>query len=238
MRMGRRAANGRICLQRESIGYRGVPWHRYPDAEKYSDRYYYKGVIEGRQNYLHRQIWEDTYGEIPPGHEIHHKDGNPSNNWPWNLECLSKGEHSRLHRLLDGILGTRGSHTEEHRRKIALAVSEYAKTPEGQEVRSRGGKTSLAQRPELGKVCEFCGTDFTTKQSNAKWCSKSCQQKWRRREKVDYEDRSCAHCGNTFAAWKYGPVRFCSRSCAMRQRRADEAMGLRPVSGKHARVLR
>lgn len=35
--------------------------------------------------------------EIPEGYEIHHIDGNPSNNSIYNLELLLKEEHNKLH---------------------------------------------------------------------------------------------------------------------------------------------
>ena len=46
-----------------------------------------------------RRVWRETHKRsIPPGHHIHHADGDDSNNDPENLVCLSAGEHSRLHR--------------------------------------------------------------------------------------------------------------------------------------------
>ena len=44
-----------------------------------------------------RYRWEKAYGPIPPGHEIHHIDGNPENNDLNNLSCLSKEAHIKKH---------------------------------------------------------------------------------------------------------------------------------------------
>lgn len=45
----------------------------------------------------HRIIWEERYGQIPEGHEVHHINGIRNDNRISNLICLSKGEHSLLH---------------------------------------------------------------------------------------------------------------------------------------------
>lgn len=44
-----------------------------------------------------RRVWERTHGPIPPGHHIHHIDGDYTNNAPENLACLSDDAHNRLH---------------------------------------------------------------------------------------------------------------------------------------------
>lgn len=50
----------------------------------------------------YRKIWKEYYGEIPKDsdgrpYEIHHKDGNRSNNSVENLICLSIKEHYNTH---------------------------------------------------------------------------------------------------------------------------------------------
>jgi len=45
----------------------------------------------------YRKIWEKTYGEIPKGYEIHHKDGNRDNNSICNLMCVSIEQHYHIH---------------------------------------------------------------------------------------------------------------------------------------------
>jgi hypothetical protein len=43
--------------------------------------------------YLHRVIWEEANGPIPPGFDIHHKDQDPNNNALENLERVARPEH-------------------------------------------------------------------------------------------------------------------------------------------------
>ena len=86
-------------MERETITYGGKDYHRYPNSTRPQHRnYYWK---HDRNNAapvsLHRQIYEDTYGEIPPNHVVHHRDGNYLNNAIENLECITQAEHLRLH---------------------------------------------------------------------------------------------------------------------------------------------
>lgn len=50
------------------------------------------------QNY--RKILNDSGIEIPKGHIVHHKDGNPLNDTLLNLEILSRKDHLRKHQEL------------------------------------------------------------------------------------------------------------------------------------------
>jgi len=55
----------------------------------------YYGATEGDRGYLHRAMWEDAYGPIPTGFDIHHRDHDRTNNVLSNFECLPKDEHAR-----------------------------------------------------------------------------------------------------------------------------------------------
>lgn len=46
---------------------------------------------------LHRFVYENEYGEIPIGYEIHHKDGNKQNNNIENLVAIPREEHEAIH---------------------------------------------------------------------------------------------------------------------------------------------
>jgi hypothetical protein len=45
----------------------------------------------------HRKIFVKNYGPIPEGYDIHHIDGNHSNNDPVNLKAVSLQEHFDIH---------------------------------------------------------------------------------------------------------------------------------------------
>lgn len=54
--------------------------------------------VEGNKGKrLHRLIYENEYGPIPKGYDIHHIDGNKLNNDLDNLVALSRKEHTSLH---------------------------------------------------------------------------------------------------------------------------------------------
>lgn len=55
---------------------------------------------DGKKYRRNRWVWEQAYGSIPHGHVIHHRDGNRFNDSLDNLECLSKEDHDKLHRVL------------------------------------------------------------------------------------------------------------------------------------------
>lgn len=49
-------------------------------------------------------LMENILGRIlAPDEDVHHKDGNPLNNNPWNLIVINKAEHDRLHMQQDKI---------------------------------------------------------------------------------------------------------------------------------------
>lgn len=86
-------------LDADIILYNGLKYYRFPNhAGKSKRRYYWVSNPQRRVGYLHRHIWEDVFGPIPKGHEIHHKDENTLNNNSLNLECLTKAEHMAHHK--------------------------------------------------------------------------------------------------------------------------------------------
>jgi|HigsolmetaAR202D_1030399.scaffolds.fasta_scaffold19645_3 Helix-turn-helix domain of resolvase./HNH endonuclease. len=72
--------------------YQEFNWNKYTKGR---NGYYRKTY--GDRSYMHRDVWEFYNGPIPDGWDIHHKDGNKSNNDISNLECLPKSEHTRIY---------------------------------------------------------------------------------------------------------------------------------------------
>lgn len=57
-----------------------------------------KSDIPDNGRWRARYKWRKHKGPIPEGYQIHHKDGNTSNNDFSNLACLPTGDHQRLHK--------------------------------------------------------------------------------------------------------------------------------------------
>jgi hypothetical protein len=82
----------------------------------------------------YRKIWEDAYGPIPTdscgrSYEIHHKDGNRSNNNIDNLQCISIEDHLSIHEQQGDVgacIAIRMRIDQDHRELKKLA-SEWSK---------------------------------------------------------------------------------------------------------------
>jgi len=57
---------------------------------------YYRKTDSDRE-LLHRQMWKDINGEIKKGHNIHHINGNKTDNKIENLEMLTASDHTKRH---------------------------------------------------------------------------------------------------------------------------------------------
>jgi hypothetical protein len=55
------------------------------------------GGRAGKMRLAHHIIWENAYGPILKGFEIHHIDHNKQNNDLENLICISKFDHQKFH---------------------------------------------------------------------------------------------------------------------------------------------
>lgn len=57
----------------------------------------YFALTTGERTYLHRDMWEDAFGAIPAGHDVHHKDEDKLNNRIENFALHTQSEHGRRH---------------------------------------------------------------------------------------------------------------------------------------------
>jgi hypothetical protein len=202
-------------VRSETVIFQGITFRRYPDSPRPSDRVYFRpngGLIKQGVENLHREIWKAHHGPIPPGWQVHHKDGRPLNNDPANLDCLPAGLHHQHH----------AQHLSEAARARARALivqiqplaAAWHRSPEGRAWHREHGKRVWEGKTPQPYACTHCGRGASSlAPANARFCSNACKSAARRRAKVDDVERACAHCGATFRVNRYAPTQTCTRSC-------------------------
>lgn len=58
---------------------------------------YIRIKVNGKLHMQHRYVWVKRHGEIPKGHEIHHRNGDKQDNRLCNLKLVTRFEHRRMH---------------------------------------------------------------------------------------------------------------------------------------------
>jgi hypothetical protein len=213
----------------ETVTYKGIVFRRYPLAKSRNHRVYFAAPGRERRrgvDWLHRQVWKDHFGPIPEGHQVHHKDEDPLNNDPGNLECLTDAEHKRRHAEL-------GTFSYEAVRanldRIRPLASAWHGSDEGREWHKELGRKSWEGRETVEKVCGYCGETYATKHTGvSRYCSRRCGQAARPRKPPDGPEKVCPECGGKFRVKeKRREATCCSRACGVRYRyRQQKAVGV------------
>jgi hypothetical protein len=186
------------------IEWEGVRWYRRSKSGHYADR---TGVL------LHVAVWERVSGHrLPRGHVVHHRDTDVTNNYPSNLELLTRGEHIRHHNL------------EEPRGVAALSPAE----------RSDKARKSWAGRPAREHSCVQCGAPYTSTGQRPMYCSPKCRMaafKARRAERgtAPLAAKPCEWCGTSFLPGDPRTM-YCGQRCR------DAASGAAKVARNRARL--
>lgn len=156
--------------------------------------------------HAHRWVWICHHGYIPSTLDIHHKDGDKSNNEIDNLEAISRSDHLKKH-------WEEGHYDLEQRRKQLSEARTWLKTPQGKEKQSKDAKIGWRKRIAVKNICLGCDTEFDTYQKWAKCCSPACYMRWRRKNNIGFVQKKCWICGNFFNIEKTSRIRTCGQSC-------------------------
>jgi hypothetical protein len=159
-------------------GTRNVPIQEFLGKEYYlypNERYFSKG-----NKRLHRVIWEHYKGEIPKGYDIHHKNGETTDNRIENLSLISRSLHARF-------TGKQRFKNEpewfvKFQEKGIEIAKEWHKSPEGREWHKEHGKKAWINRPYKTCNCIECGKEYQTRHGGiSKYCHNNCKAKHNRR---------------------------------------------------------
>lgn len=154
-------------------------------------------------------------GEIPKGHEVHHKNKDKLCNEIENLKLLTNKKHMRIH--ADDFLKN-----EERRKESAKILNEKARPKAIEWHKSEAGREWHKSHYEEMKdklyakkkyTCYNCGKEFEATVRLNKFCSNNCKSAWRRKQGLDNDERTCVICGNIYSAYKYSKSKTCSRKC-------------------------
>lgn len=178
---------GYYQISESLVEYKGVVYRRYPESKNRTHRVYYQHHGEWKKPpvFLHRKIYEDNFGPIPKGHHVHHKDNNPDNNSPDNLEALPMAQHMSLtsRGMWDNPEWVKNRReyykTEEHRARISDAQKNRKKTE---------------------YVCELCHENFKSRNNtgNVRFCP-DCSAHL-------YGDKNGRHFSRKWQIEKFGKV--------------------------------
>lgn len=167
----------------EVVEYAGNRYRRYPQSRhRHHQQYFY--ATEPRRGFLHRHLWEDQVGPIPPGWDIHHKDGDGGNNALDNLECLPIADHRGAHARVRG----QAPKQLEHLARIRADAAAWHASPEGVAWHRKHGRKSWAGRTTSTVVCVCCGAEIATYFPNrTRFCDQACRARFVRRGPDDPE---------------------------------------------------
>lgn len=156
--------------------------------------------------HAHRWVWINHFGAIPKGMDIHHKDGDKSNNEIENLEMLSRSDHLKQH--------WKEGRFDVPARRIQLSEArKWLKTPEGREKQSIASKKAWETRRKINIKCKNCKKEFESTQPNANFCHHNCYMQNRRKSGIDDIVKKCRMCDKDFIIHKHSRVQTCGKDC-------------------------
>ena len=199
-----------------------------PKPEIIDDKHQrFNGVVYTRDSKKHyrvswhiqREVWNYYYGEIPPKHEIHHRDLNSDNNIIENLQLLTKSEHQQLHTPK----GFQAVEFKEPRSRICLACGKEFQTTNVRRRYCSEECYKIKCRKYETRVCAYCGKEFDVRADlKNKCCSSGCARKLFRNSHP--ETRICPICGKSFeVSSQYVKNKTCSVECGHKLQKITRA---------------
>lgn len=173
--------------------------------------YYLNSTIRKR---LHRYVWEFYNGPIESGYDIHHIDGNKSNNDISNLAKISRKKHAEIHGDMQSeeLIAKKRINMKE---KVLPEAIKWHKSEEGRKWHSKHSLEISKNLKEKMYVCLNCDKHFYKKPYGTnKFCSNKCKSSYRRKLGIDNVEKICENCGGVFIDNKYNKRKYCSKECS------------------------
>jgi len=177
-----------------------------------NDNEYFRHTVGNSTILMHRYVWEFYNCKIPKGYEVHHIDGDKSNNSIYNLMLVSAHAHHVMHSemLTDDERDWRRNNLNTNARPKAI---EWHKSDEGRAWhREQYERTKDVLHQQVEHECPNCGKIFMS-ELYTKYCSNACKSAYRRKNGVDTVEATCVVCGRVFMTNKYRKSNTCSREC-------------------------
>ena len=189
------------------IIYNGVVYTRYAGRLYYNPNGTHLG--KNTRTSLHRQMWLDAGREIPAGWHVHHRDHDYDHNELSNFECISPGDHARLH-IKERLAGDLGKQLAEWRGSDA-----------GRATLRDNARKMVERTPERQLSCPHCKVAFVTRHPNQKYCSDDCAEQLNRPLEL-----VCSICSTHFRAKRNAKkqTQTCSYSCGWALRRKNASL--------------
>lgn len=157
----------------------------------------------------HRWVWVSTYGNIPHGYHIHHKNENKSDNDIKNLELIELSRHLSYH-MQDP---ERIRFASENCNRIRPLTKAWHASEEGRTWHKSHGILGWIKRKEITISCKCCLKETKTKTYHQEFCSNNCKSQWRRDQGIDNIEKKCERCSKFFIVNKFCKQKFCSKNC-------------------------
>lgn len=173
--------------------------------------YYLNSTIRKR---MHRYVWEFYNGKIEKGYDIHHIDGDKSNNDISNLIKLPKNQHLEHHARTqtEATLNKKRKNIKENALPEAI---KWHKSEEGRKWHSLHSLEIAKNIKEKEYICLNCNQLFYKKPYGLnKYCSNKCKAAYRRKLGCDNIEKICIRCGGVFISDRYSKRKYCSKECS------------------------
>jgi hypothetical protein len=171
------------------IVYKGKRYRRNPKAKQRCHRvYYWHHDSYSSPKSLHRQVYIDNHGPIPFGMHVHHKDHDPFNNFPTNLELIEPGKHSSHHLLTPA----RRALSARTARMNQPATKAWHASAEGRAWHRKHAQEQWKHPNWNDRTCEECEKHFRSLNKDRRFCSMRCMSRnWHKRH-PDYRRKTAS----------------------------------------------